>query len=51
MEKISIDSGCKKNSLESDFFLEGQEAELQRSKIFKKSSDNERMRDWEIEKK
>lgn len=51
MEKISSKSDSKKISLESDFFLEAQEAERLRDKIFKKQPDDEDAEDLEKEKK
>jgi hypothetical protein len=51
MEKVLSKPDCKKISLESDFFLEAQEAELKRDKIFKKHSDEEDMEELKIEKK
>ena len=50
MEKILSEPDCKKNSLESDFFLEGQEAELKRGEIFKEQPDDEDTEDVEVEK-
>ena len=51
MEKVLSKPDCKKISLESDFFLEAQEAEQLRDKIFKKQSDEENVKDLEVEKK
>lgn len=51
MEKVLSKPDCKKISLESDFFLEAQEAELKRDKIFKKQPDDEDTEDLEAEKK
>jgi hypothetical protein len=50
MEKVLSKPDCKKISLESDFFLEGQEAEMLRSEIFKKQPDDEDLEDIEAEK-
>lgn len=51
MEKALFNSDSKKNSLESDFFLEVWEAELLRKKIFKKQLDEEDAEDLKVEKK
>lgn len=51
MEKVLSKPDCKKISLESDFFLEAQEAELLRDKIFKKQPEDETAEDLEAEKK
>lgn len=51
MEKILSEPDCKKISLESDFFLEAQEAELKRGEIFKEQPDDEDTEDLEIENK
>jgi len=51
MEKILSEPDCKKISLESDFFLEAQEAEQKRDKIFKKQPDDEDTEDLEAERK
>ena len=50
MEKILSKSDSKKISLESDFFLEAQEAELLRDKIFKKQPEEETSEDLKKEK-